>query len=190
MSRSPTRRLSIAIITALMATVALSATAFADPSTGTVAGHLTDNGNAMPDIPVGLYDLDFAFVASTVTAGDGAFSFADVAPGSYKIGFNLPGFIEQFVHHKLSFDEADQVTVVAGETTTVEETVVPHGSLRGRVTNSDGTAFAGPHVVARADDGFFIAQANGDFDGNYSLPILPPGTYRVSFQHDFSGPVQ
>jgi len=189
-SRSPWRHLSIAIATALMATVALSANAFADPSTGTVAGHLTDGGNAMPDVPVGLYDLNFSPVATTVTDAGGAFSFSDVDPGSYKISFNLPGFIDQWVHHKPGFDQADPVSVVAGETTVVEETVVPHGSLRGRVTNADGTAFTQPYVTARSDDGFVFAQTNGDFDGNYSLPVLPVGSYRISFSHGFSGPTQ
>jgi protocatechuate 3,4-dioxygenase beta subunit len=184
------RRLSIAIVMALMATVALSATAFADPSTGTVSGHLTDGGAPVSGTSALLFDLNFNSVATTATDSTGAFSFLDIAPGSYKVGFFLPGFIQQFVHHALSFEQADQIAVAAGETATVEETVIPHGSLQGRVTNADGTAFASPYVVARTTDFSVFAQTNGDFDGNYSLPILPAGTYVVSFRRDFSSPVQ
>lgn len=190
MSPSPVRRLTLAVVTLLTATVALSATAFADPSTGSLAGHLTDAGDPVAGTTVALYDLDFNAVSSTTTDEAGAFSFADVPAGDYKVGFELPGFLIQFVHHRLSFDVADPITVVAGQETTVEETLLPHGSLSGRVTNSDATAFTAPYVVARSDDGLVFAQTNGDADGNYSLPFLPVGTYRVSFQHDFNGPVQ
>ncbi len=45
MSRRPLRRLGLIAVTLLVAAFGLSATnAYADPTTGTVAGHLTDGG--------------------------------------------------------------------------------------------------------------------------------------------------
>jgi len=58
MSRPRKRWLGLAAVALVAATMGLSAAACADPSTGTVTGHLTDAGSPVPDVQVFVYDLD------------------------------------------------------------------------------------------------------------------------------------
>jgi|GEM_PF-710070 len=191
MSGRMLRRLSLITATLVVAAFSLSATsAYADPTTGSIAGQFTDAGTPVANARVGVYDLDFNFIQETLTDDGGAFSLVDVTPGEYKVSFDLPGFFTQYAHQKLSFDEADPITVVAGAQTTVNEEVIPHGSIAGRVTNADGSTFPAPFVLAQEVDRNFLVQTNGDADGNYSLPIVPAGTYIVSFRSGFDAPEQ
>ncbi|MGE5828945.1 MAG: carboxypeptidase regulatory-like domain-containing protein [Micromonosporaceae bacterium] len=190
LSRSPARRLALATVTLLTATLALSSTAFADPATGGVSGHLTDGATPVTDTPVTIYDLNFNFVASTLTDGSGAFGFTDLPVGSYKVSFQLPAFVTQFYHQRLDFDSATVIAVTAGADTAIEEQVVPHGSVAGTVTNPDGSPHAFSHVSAQREDGLVFANTNTGADGTYALPFLPEGNYRVSFSLGDSGPTQ
>ena len=189
MSRRPMRRLGL-IAALLVAAFGLSATnAYADPTTGSITGHLTDGGNPVANSRVALFGTDFAFIQETITDEAGGYNLIDLNPGTYKISFDLPGFT-QFAHQKLNFEAADPIAVMAGVQTTVDEELIPHGSIAGRVTNADGSALEGPFVVARNRDFSVFLQTNGDFDGNYSLPVVPAGEYIVSFRKDFSSPEQ
>ncbi len=191
MSRRPLRRLGLIAVTLLVAAFGLSATnAYADPTTGIITGHLTDGGAPIANSRVVLIDMDFVFIQETITDEAGAFGMIDVSPGTYKMFFDLPGGFTQFAHQQLNFESADLITVTAGAETVVDEEVIPHGSISGRVTNADGSVFPHPFVTAFTTDFRVVAQANGDFEGNYSLPIVPAGEYVVSFRRDFSSPEQ
>ena len=59
---------------------------------------------------------------------------------------------------------------------------VPTGTISGRVTSSDGLALPGVTVTATSPslqgERTIVTTANGDF----ILPLLPPGDYRVMFE--------
>ncbi len=153
-------------VTLLVAASGLSATtAYADPTTGSIAGHLTDCGTPVANSRVALFDLDFNFIQKTTTDVAGAFGFVDVNPGSHKMSFDLPGGFAQRANQKLDFFSADTITVTAGTETTVDEQVIPHGSISGRVTSADGSVFAHPFVTAFTADFTVFVQTNGDLEG-------------------------
>jgi hypothetical protein len=128
--------------------------------------------------------LDFAFIQETFTDAAGAFGMIDVAPARTKMSFDLWVFT-QYAHHKLNFESADPITVTAGAESVVDEEVIPHRSISGRVTNADGSDLHHPFAIAFTTDFSVFVQTNGDFEGNYSMPIVPPGEYIVPFRRDF-----
>jgi hypothetical protein len=90
-------------------------TAAAAPTVGTIIGRVVDeNGDAMQNATVSLGETGI----TTLTDANGDYSFSDVAPGTYTIGFNTTGY------------EPNTATadVTAGQTTTVPDTtMVPSG---------------------------------------------------------------
>ncbi len=60
---------------------------FVDEQTGTISGAVTDNSsNPLVGVTIELFDTDTTTtVATTTTAGDGTYSFADVTPGNYEV---------------------------------------------------------------------------------------------------------
>src|SRR5262245_2233372 len=92
----------VAGVAVAAAIVGLPIPAPADPTTGSLAGHLTDAGAPVPDASVYLSDSNDNFVGSTSTDADGAYTFADVAAGSYRVTFNLAGGLTQYAHQHLN----------------------------------------------------------------------------------------
>src|SRR5215510_3864370 len=127
MSRAVPKRLGLAAVTLITATLGLSAIpAFAEPGNGSIGGHLMDGDTPISAFVVA-YSPDSFWVAETSTDENGAYQLDNLAPGDYKVGFRLPGFVTQYAHQKLSFEAADLITVADGETTVVDEQVLPHG---------------------------------------------------------------
>ena len=194
MSTSLVRRFTLATVGLVLAAVGLTAAvpAHAEEAPGTISGHLTDGGSPNSDsagspIPytqVVLYDLDWGWHATTTTGEAGEFTLSDVPAGDYKLGFLLPGMVNQYAHQKLDFEAADIISVVAGAQTTVNEEVIPHGSLAGQVTTSTGEPAAFTYVlVYGGSQGYdLVGQTGADAEGRFRLPYMPPGTYRVEFR--------
>lgn len=182
---SPTRRRRtrwIALGAAVAAvSVGLAVPALADDSTGTLSGHLVDNGNPVPYASVQLVDPDYNYYGSANTDESGAFTFGEVPPGDYKVAFYLTGWFEQWASQQAGFDTASVYSVTAGGTTIIEESVRPHGSMSGRVWNADGTPSAYASVEAAPDSGSGYVSVQADGDGFYSIPYISAGSYRVSF---------
>jgi 5-hydroxyisourate hydrolase-like protein (transthyretin family) len=185
------KRALVAATMALLVTSLLPGpAAYADPTKGSVVGHFRDGTTPMTFTTVYLIDPFVGQSQWTTTDTTGAFSFTDVTPGSYEVMFMLPGFGRQFVPHTLDEAAADRITVTAGGQTTVEETVVPHGGLTGHVQTATGLPVRFGQIFVHGPQNDYLFQVQTDNDGNYTFPIIPPGTYRVEFvsvsgsQHD------
>lgn len=154
--------------------------------TGTISGFLVDSqGNPVPDAhvsassPAGLWGF-------AVTSSDGSYSMA-LYPGSYTVSFRV-GSVEQFAYGK-TYEDADVFTVAADATTTVNETLMPTGTVTGRVTLSNGSPAADVEVEALSSDGGSGPSVTTDADGVYHLTYLTAGSYKISFRLP-SGAVQ
>jgi hypothetical protein len=55
-------------------------------------------------------------------------------------------------------------------------------TLSGRITDSSGAAVAGASVEAIAAATGAVATGTSAEDGNYSIPFLQPGTYKITVQ--------
>jgi hypothetical protein len=190
MLRSRKRRLAAAVAIMIAAVIGGATSALAADSTGTIFGTLTDAGLPVNTASVELLDATGNFVSSVSTDAAGTYTFTSLAPGNYVLQYLLPGGAQQFAHGKSTFNTADQFTVASGATTTVDESVLPHGALSGHVFNDNGTPAAGASVQAQTADGAVFLFTNADANGFYQLPFAPAGDYIVSFQPASGGPTQ
>src|SRR5204863_5120987 len=113
----------------------------------------------------------FFALAHTSTDAAGSFRLDGVQPSNYKVKFTLPGGMVQFFSQKTTVEDATVVTVAAGAETVVEETVLPHGSLAGRITTSTGVPADGAPVNLYAVGAFLPATTTADADGDYLFPF-------------------
>jgi hypothetical protein len=143
---------------------------------GAVAGVFTDgNGDGIGEVEVFLEPLDGAGDwGEAFTDDEGHYEFPVVAPGDYHVSFHDwdDGFI-QYAFGALTRSEAAVISVVAGETAVVNDSLLPTGSVR--ITGLDVST--GEPVMQ------FEAQLAGRFgatqDGELIITDVPVGT------HDF-----
>jgi hypothetical protein len=181
MLRRHRRWLVVAAATLLLAGLLPGSAAFADDTPGIITGHLLDGTTPVAGVGVDAIGTDGSFGGETTTDASGAFTITDVTAGSYVVAFELPGGQRQFAHGKTTFESADLVAVTAGGTSTVDESLLPHGSLTGHVTNSDASPAANAFVSAVNATGDVFLGANADPNGLYTMPFVPPGVYTLTF---------
>jgi acid phosphatase len=139
---------------------------FFGPSTtpGTISGHVT---NANTGAAIAGATVSFSG-GSTTTDSNGAYSFSNVASGTYNVTASQNGFTSQ----------TNSVTVSSGATSTLDFHLNPSstpGGITGHVTNSaTGAAIAGATV------GFSGGSTTTDSNGAYSFSSITPGTYSVT----------
>jgi hypothetical protein len=91
--------------------VGLCAPAYAQRTTGTIVGTVTDeSGAVLPGVTVTLTGAGVAGTPTTVTGETGGYRFPPLPPGEYKLSFSLQGF--STVNH-------ERVVVQLGETTEI-----------------------------------------------------------------------
>ena len=99
MSTPTVRRLRVGAVTVITAAaLGLSVPAQADPTTGSLTGHLTAGGVPVADANVMVQDDSTGFIAFATTDEAGAFAVADVPPGQHKIQFVKFGVVAQWAH--------------------------------------------------------------------------------------------
>src|SRR5215212_3657350 len=87
-------RIVRALVFCLSACFAIAPAAYAQTQTGTVEGKIVDQQNAvLPGVNVTLTGPRGS--QTTVSEGDGTFRFVGVAPGTYTLKAELPGFLPQ-----------------------------------------------------------------------------------------------
>ena len=152
---------------------------------------------------------DQKFIALTTNWYDdsGRILEADIQidPSAVSGGYNLQQLVEHEMGHVLGLDHSAVLSSVMypyiGTGTTValdsddrvaiataySKTIPAAGAtLEGRVYGDDGGIFAA-QVVAVNDEGEPVATALSDKNGNFSLPGVPSGTYRV-YAEPLDGP--
>ncbi|HEU4422369.1 MAG TPA: carboxypeptidase-like regulatory domain-containing protein, partial [Pilimelia sp.] len=191
MSR-PLRTLGLALLLVLATTAlaapagaaAPAALAGAAASASTVTGRVTTHAGAPVEwAQVTLFTADtFDFIDSATTDTDGRFTVSGVPAGTIKVQFYANG-LEQWATDKPDFDSATVFTVVDGQTLTVNESLLPTGTVAGRLTDSAGQAVVGAQVTATDLEGDAWVDGYTDDEGRYSINVLPD-EYRVRFQID------
>jgi Carboxypeptidase regulatory-like domain len=182
----------IFVVAALLAAcAALAAPRAAQGATardnGTITGTVTNGpGSGLANVVVTVYaDKVGLQVASTTTNASGVYSVA-VPAGTWWVGFSNPSYVVQYYNNKPALGTADDVTVLAGQTTqNISAKLAKLGSLSGKVTGPDDKAINGIQVTAFIFDGFGhwrpASNTTTRSGGQYSVDGLPPGAYRVGF---------
>ncbi|HTJ32366.1 MAG TPA: carboxypeptidase-like regulatory domain-containing protein [Dactylosporangium sp.] len=165
--------------------VAEGATVVADDQvvrTGTIAGTLLGRDGAPVPARLGVYTAEgYNWVGGKDVAADGSFSVA-LPPAAYKLEFTIRGTRHQWNGGATNFYNAAPITVAADATVPLQETLLPVGSIAGRLTNADGSPAANVTVLAEAPDwSVSTRSATTDGDGRYRIDDLTAGEYLVGF---------
>jgi len=149
---------------------------------GTLEGTVTGPSGPLAGITVQIHGTAAAGVlAELTTDGDGQWSIEGL-PGSYKVRYLDPSWQHLGEWHldAPTHGAATPVSVVGGETTTVDATLVAFGSLQGTVTGPGGP-LAGITVQVHGTGALGrLAQVTTDADGQWSVVGLP-GSYKLRY---------
>ncbi len=114
------------------------------------------------------------------TSSDGHYSLSLLA-GTYTVSFTAGGTASEYAHHSLSLTTATQFVLGTGQTLTVDEQLLPTGSVSGHFSAADGTPLSGVSVQLLTGDGGSGGYATTAGDGSYSVPGVYAGSYQVLF---------
>lgn len=180
MSRSRLRGLGLVTATLLAASLTLSTPASAEGTTGTVAGTVTDNGLPVA-ASVTVYASDYSFLTNGYTNEGGQYFLSGIPEGSnYIVSVSAFGHPTQFAHGKTSEAEADLLTVTADQTTTVDEQLLPTGTVTGHFLDQAGNPVSASVTAQRDSDGSASYGSTDPSTGAYTLHVFA-GDHRVSF---------
>jgi Carboxypeptidase regulatory-like domain/Protein of unknown function (DUF1416) len=112
---------------------------------------------------------------NTSTDASGNYTFPYVWPGTYRMTFFPQGAPIQYAHGTTDLSAATLFPVAAGESVTVDETLLATGTVTGRVTSQDApAAFASLGLLTTT--GSQVATGSTGADGTYRISAVP-GTY-------------
>jgi hypothetical protein len=153
---------------------------------GIISGTVKDSlGSGINNVYVRLYDLSNNHYTMYATDSSGAYSISPIPAGDWKVYFdtsNAGNYLDEWYNDKSDFASADQVSVTAGQTTTLSNAVLTEGGIiSGRVTDSLGTGIESVSIFVYDLNENFIINGYTDSSGNYSLEALPAGTYKLEF---------
>ena len=110
---------------------------------------------------------------SATTDSSGSFRIDGIEPGTYTLAAYRTGFIR-------ATSNVGVVFVVEGDTiqqASLSLSPAAAGSISGTVSDSSGNPVAGAAVSFTSSDGQNLPAQPTDAKGNYTLPLVPPGTY-------------
>lgn len=179
-----TRRLGLALVATIALALAPAAAAHAEVGIGSISGRLTDAGTPVPDTwvsvdPVVWVEDGENYQGLAYTDANGSFQFSNVLAGQYKISFSAPNHPFQYAYSTASWENAAIITVTDGNETVVNDSLLPTGTISGRIVDADGNGVQ--TSVSAFDETNRGSWTMTDSDGNYTMRVLP-GAYRVSFQ--------
>ncbi len=188
MIRQTWRRLApvtvLALAAATGAAVTVAAPAHAALALGSVTGRVvTAAGAPAANVTVRALGQDSGHSSSASTAADGTYRIADLPVDGYKVLLQSGAGARQYVPQQRREHLAQVYAVREGETTTVDDTLLPQGSLAGRFVDFDGTPLSGARVSIRDLDGASFHFASTNVQGNWRADGVFAGRYQVHFSH-------
>ncbi|MEV1286680.1 carboxypeptidase-like regulatory domain-containing protein [Micromonospora sp. NPDC049679] len=155
-------------------------------ATGVITGQIRDGaGNPASSLLVRVVNNDSGDQVYGSTDGEGRYRL-DALPGWYTISFDpIEGsYQSQYVPGKLDSESAQRFEVRAGAEVVADDTVLPIGSLAGRFTSAAGEPLANVTVSATTPNWYGSApDAATDANGQFAMPALLAGAYKVAFYH-------
>jgi len=158
---------------------------------GSISGTVTDDGTGEPIEGIFVFACEVdVYCDSTLTDSKGFYKIS-LPPGTYRVGtYSETDYVREFYDDKLYWDEADDVLVTANkETRNINFALLPAGSISGTVTEEGtGVPIEGAGVEACDYESGWPSCFYGetDLDGNYFIPSVPAGSYRVAAYLDWN----
>jgi uncharacterized repeat protein (TIGR01451 family) len=149
---------------------------------GGISGKVTDNqGNPISgaDVWADYYESRDG-AGGTQTDEEGNYTLYSLSPGQYRVGAKVAGHVKKFYNNTLNYDEAESVSVAAGQTTSgINFALEPGGAISGTVTDGQGNPLSGISVQCESIDQSYGNSAETDANGAYTITGLSFGTFKV-----------
>ena len=153
---------------------------------GSISGKVLDSTNQpIPNMHVDVEIFDTGtWINSGKTDATGNYSVSGIPTGKYRVITNTEGtpFTTEYFNNVTNFNLAFPVSVTAGkETTDINFVLEAGGSISGTVMSSSSQPVSGIFIdVELFDTGVWVNSAKTDINGNYLVPGISTGKYRVS----------
>lgn len=141
---------------------------------GTISGTVSDTTGGIEGVIVSaLSGTDPNDFASTLTDSNGDYSVGGFPTGTYTVIVQADSYVS---------DSETNVSVTSGEDSANHDFTLgtSGGSISGTVYESDETTAIEGALVSCYCQGKSMANTTTDSNGDYSLPLLQPGTYEVN----------
>jgi len=159
-----------------------------------IAGRVIDGSSSgIQGAEIRILNSDNVVVDKAWTEADGTYSTSEnkTPSGNYKIYCVPPGpeaYIREYYNNKTTFETADTVTLIAGQTSSgIDFQLDTGGVISGRVTNSSANGIANVNVEVYDTDDKWITSRATDANGDYRVPCLQTGNYKVRFETNSAG---
>ena len=158
---------------------------------GEISGRLTADGRGVSGIEVTLIDAMYCDceVVRVGTDADGRYVFGGLTNGYFRVGYRDPAevYANGFYSHVLASWDADKILVLpAQKVSSIDAQLVCGGMITGTVLLGGGVPATDYEVRAYlVSDSSAMTLAGvspsvrTDRNGNYRMPGLMPGTYRI-----------
>jgi hypothetical protein len=159
---------------------------------GIISGRVTNSsGSGIANVVVSANDLNFNLIRYGQTDANGNYSIQGLPTGSHKIFFSTSSagyYVGEWYNDKAPKNEADQVSVTVGQTTSkIDAMLADGGIISGRVTNAAGQGLPNVEIWPSDLNGSFVGVgARTNSTGNYTLGILA-GDYKIFFNTYLAG---
>jgi hypothetical protein len=161
------------------------------PGMATAASSSAIKGTVSAPVPVGEVEVCLVEALPSETCvhpgSTGEYTLAVPEAGIYQVEF-LPSYashlVTQYYNHKAKLSEANKVVVPANANVTgIDAALELGGVIEGQVTDAiSTTGLESVEVCAQdATTRTAVSCSHTDANGNYALPSVPPGSYRVGF---------
>ncbi|TWJ25039.1 carboxypeptidase-like regulatory domain-containing protein [Micromonospora endolithica] len=151
-------------------------------ATGTITGQIVDQAGApVPGLFVRGSEIDTNDWAAGSTDDTGTFTMSAL-PGRYRLSFApIEGsYQDQYLPGKLDEQDAGIYEVPADGTVTANDTVLPVGTLAGRLLTAAGAPLADAEVYVNTANMYGGTNATTDADGRFRVSVLQ-GSYKVGY---------
>ncbi|MCP2326181.1 hypothetical protein HDA40_004688 [Hamadaea flava] len=150
---------------------------------GSITGHVTrSDGTPAVDVEVTALQATGNSAGYAMTDDSGNYRLDYLIPGSYRVQFTLQSGAAQLAHDQRSEATAASFTVTGGGVVTVDESLLPTGSIAGRLTNQAGAGIADVYVSLSSTMTNEYLSTQTDGSGNYAIDEVFAGSgYKVHF---------
>jgi hypothetical protein len=154
---------------------------------GAITGKVTDpSGSPLQDVMI---SASGARYGGSISDSGGDYAITGLASDSYLLCFDGSYLVSATAPYGYTNtcvgDRLLRVDVVAGQATTVNETLFKAGAVGGAVTSDDGPV-AGVMVVVSDSSGRMLTMTATNDDGTYQLAGLEPGQVTVCFDPTYT----
>jgi hypothetical protein len=161
---------------------------------GNISGTVKNlSGVGVSGISVRAWDIATGVQVDSYTTGTaGTYTMYGLRAGAYRVQFfsDTTGYVGQYYNNKEGYNSslADSVTVAVGSIVSGVNAILTLGStISGRVIDSNGIGISGISINLNYSAGAAYISAITDATGNYSLPGVQSGSYKIIFNPDGSG---